>query len=176
MPGAHCTRSLAWEKQKPHERSRHGRTGITRHSRTRMVLTVSFALSSETGLSCLRRRRIIIRQLDASVGASGPHDFAVRRLHPSSSRCICVHRIPLPTSVTIAKRPSSGNRMAGDMDVIWGRREAKYFLGEDWTGSISLIWFDKFAFRRTGCCACYQPKPDRGTLARFKRPPASEFS
>jgi hypothetical protein len=54
-----------------------------------MVLTVSFALSPVTGLVCHRRRRNeapprarlgkgAFRRLDASVGASGPHDFAVR--------------------------------------------------------------------------------------------------
>jgi hypothetical protein len=54
-----------------------------------MVLTVSFALSPVTGLDCHRRRRNeapararlgkgAFRRLDASVGASGPHDFAVR--------------------------------------------------------------------------------------------------
>jgi len=48
------------------------------------------------------------RQLDASVGASGPHDFAVRLTRRSSTRRRSVHRIPRPTSVTIAKRPSSG--------------------------------------------------------------------
>src|ERR1700677_5105751 len=43
------------------------------------VLTVSFALSPVTGLGCHRRRRSCLHKLDASVGASGPHDFAVRR-------------------------------------------------------------------------------------------------
>jgi len=54
-----------------------------------MVLTVSFVLSPVTGLFCHRRLRTNvlsapgwadsnIRELDASVGASGPHDFAVR--------------------------------------------------------------------------------------------------
>ena len=54
-----------------------------------MVLTVSFALSPVTGLDCHRRRRNkaplkarlgkgAFRRLDASVGASGPNDFAVR--------------------------------------------------------------------------------------------------
>jgi hypothetical protein len=54
-----------------------------------MVLTVSFALSSVTGLSCHRRStdmvfvqarlgRLNLRELDTSVGVSGPHDFAVR--------------------------------------------------------------------------------------------------
>jgi hypothetical protein len=45
-----------------------------------MVLTVSSALSLMTGLFCHHRRRDAKhhRQLDASVGASGPHGFAVR--------------------------------------------------------------------------------------------------
>jgi len=48
-----------------------------------MVLTVYFALSLVTGLSCHHRsqetcKQLASRELDASVGASGPHDFAVR--------------------------------------------------------------------------------------------------
>jgi hypothetical protein len=43
-----------------------------------MVLTVSFALSPVTGLSCHCRQRNRFRRLDASVGAPGPRDFAVR--------------------------------------------------------------------------------------------------
>jgi hypothetical protein len=34
------------------------------------------------------------------------------------------------------------------MDVIWGKREGKYFLVKDWTGRNSLIRFGKFAFAR----------------------------
>jgi hypothetical protein len=34
------------------------------------------------------------------------------------------------------------------MDVIWGKREGKYFLVTDWTGGIALIRFDKFAVWR----------------------------
>jgi hypothetical protein len=81
-----------------------------------MVLTVSFALSLVTGLSCHHRKRNAqaLSPLDASVGASGPHDFAVRvsiirraRLRaPDAAR---VHCIPFPTFVTIAKRPSCEN-------------------------------------------------------------------
>jgi hypothetical protein len=45
------------------------------------------------------------RQLDASIGASGPHDFAVRlKRHSSKAPRRPPH--PAPTSVTIAKRPS----------------------------------------------------------------------
>jgi hypothetical protein len=79
MPGARCTRGLAWEKIEPHERSHHGRTGETRHSRTRMVLTVSSELSPVTNSCCHRRRRIKVlrkpgwacknlRRLDTSNG------------------------------------------------------------------------------------------------------------
>src|SRR5205807_920947 len=57
-------------------------------------------------------RELVIRRLDPSVGGSGPHDFAVRAC--ALRRCAHrVHRIPLPTSVTIAIRPSGGGRMGG---------------------------------------------------------------
>jgi hypothetical protein len=46
------------------------------------------------------------RQLDISVGMSGPHDFAVRFENAFVCRTESVHRIPRPTFVTIAKRPS----------------------------------------------------------------------
>jgi hypothetical protein len=37
------------------------------------------------------------------------------------------------------------------MDVIWGKREAIYFCGQDWTGGIALIRLDKSVFfRNTG--------------------------
>jgi hypothetical protein len=43
-----------------------------------MVLTVSFVLSPVIGLFCHRRSASCPAKLDASVEASGPHDFAVR--------------------------------------------------------------------------------------------------
>jgi hypothetical protein len=45
--------------------------------------------------------------------------------------------------VTIAKRPFVWTGMAGDEEVIWYKRELEYFCEEDWTGSISLIQFNK---------------------------------
>ena len=72
-----------------------------------MVLTVSFVISSAIGLFCHRHRRSCLRRLDASVGASGPHDFAVR-IKPFSSKSLDALRPlhPAPASVTIAIRPS----------------------------------------------------------------------
>jgi len=84
-----------------------------------MVLTVSFVLSSATGLFCHRRHADRSAQLDASVGASGPHDFAVRKISALVFSAACVHRIPHPTSVTIAKRPSVWDGMAGVIKLIW---------------------------------------------------------
>jgi hypothetical protein len=47
-----------------------------------MVLTAYSALSSVTGLSCHRHPQEAFAswEFDASVGASGPHDFAVRKI------------------------------------------------------------------------------------------------
>ena len=55
MPGARCTRSLVCSVLVAHECSHHEFTGITRHSRTRMVLTVSFVLFPAIRLCCHRR-------------------------------------------------------------------------------------------------------------------------
>jgi hypothetical protein len=44
-----------------------------------MVLTAYFVLSPVTGLfATVALKKLASRKLDASVGASGPHDFAVR--------------------------------------------------------------------------------------------------
>jgi hypothetical protein len=52
--------------------------------------------------------------------------FALRRCR--------VHRIPRPTSVTIAIRPSCGCGMAVDVEVIWLESEPEYFCKWGWTG------------------------------------------
>ena len=58
-----------------------------------VVLTASFVLSPATGLSCHRRLANTFARLDASVGASGPHDFSVR-FRTVRYRRVHVHRIP----------------------------------------------------------------------------------
>jgi len=100
-----------------------------------MVLTVSFALFPVTGLSCHRRQRDAKhhRRLDASVGASEPHDFAVRR---NAARLAPPPRPshPAPTFVTTAKRPSARGGTAESIMLILANGEAKYFLARGWTG------------------------------------------
>ena len=78
-------------------------------------------------------RSIASQELDTSVGVSGPHDFAVRN---SRARLALrrVHRIPHPTFVTIAKRPSL--RGAGWRELvalICPTAKAKYFSQTGWT-------------------------------------------
>ncbi len=106
-----------------------------------MVLTVSFELSWVTGLVCHHHRRDAEhhRQLDASVGASGPHGFAVRKIGALVFGAACVHRIPSPTSVTIAKRPlcvgQDGDGDRGDL----GQKKTGIFLQaglDSWCGDL----------------------------------------
>jgi hypothetical protein len=62
--------------------------------------------------------------------ASGRQDFAVRAQCHSSLTCR-VHRIPCPTFVTIAKRPSVSGRDGEDEEVIWLKSEPEYFCKKD---------------------------------------------
>ena len=66
-----------------------GTTGLADASRPslRSGFTASFVLSPVTGLVCHRHLRDAKhhRKLDASIGAPGPHDFAVRKRCRSSS-------------------------------------------------------------------------------------------
>jgi hypothetical protein len=94
MPGAQCTRSLVCVVVvKMHTSIHSGRTGNHPASPHTMVLTASFVLSPAIGLFCHRRWQNYFRQLDASVEASGPHDFSVRKLGALVSSAARVHRI-----------------------------------------------------------------------------------
>jgi hypothetical protein len=86
-----------------------------------------------------------LSRVDASVGASGPHDFAVRFTRHSSK---APKRPPHPAPNVRDDRETplvEGHGTATKMEVIWAKREAKYFFGGDWTDSISLNGLDKFA-------------------------------
>ena len=127
-PGARCTRSLACEMVESTRVSHHRFTG-TPGLPCAMVLTVSFALSPVTGLFCHRRKRDAKhhRQLDASVGASGPHDFAVRRERHSSGALFARLTLPRPSHPAANVRddretPLYGCGMAVDVEVILGQK------------------------------------------------------
>jgi hypothetical protein len=64
--------------------------------------------------------------------------FALRRCR--------VHRIPYPTFVTTAKRPSFGCGMAWVVKVFLPAGETNYFCEWDWTTQIRLNSFGKFRF------------------------------
>jgi hypothetical protein len=83
MPGARCTRGRACRVVSTRV-SHHGRTGNHPAFPHATVLTAYFALSLVTGLVCHHRLADHPAKLDASVGASGPHDFAVRKKTRSS--------------------------------------------------------------------------------------------
>jgi hypothetical protein len=99
-----------------------------------MVLTVSFALSLVTGLfvTIVSVMRSIIANLTPASGrqdhTTSPSASSIVRL----ARCR-VHRIPHPTFVTIAKRPSCGCGTAPLIELILPNGEAKSFCRESWT-------------------------------------------
>jgi hypothetical protein len=73
--------------------SHHRFTGFARHS-PRNGFTAYNVISPVIGLCCHRRlAKLLPQNLNASVEASGPHDFAVR-IHAVRQQRIRVHRIP----------------------------------------------------------------------------------
>src|SRR5256714_14221879 len=96
------------------------------------ALTVSFALFPVTGLCC-HRRLASTAKLDDSVGASEPHDFAVR-LTCCSSKAPSASTASRPAFVTIAIRPSVGRDGATNEVICFGE-ERNYFCKRGWTAN-----------------------------------------
>ena len=91
MPGARCARSLACTSRK--HASKSPRSHRNHPAFPAQWFTAYFVLSPAIGLFCHRRSASNPAKLDASVEASGPHDFAVR-LSAVRQKRIRVHRIP----------------------------------------------------------------------------------
>jgi hypothetical protein len=94
MPDARCTRGLVCALRLVKSTRVYEYTGITRHSRTQWFYGLCRALGDRALLPPSSRgyRFVTARlgqqnsaKLDASVGASGPHDFAVREKRLSSA-------------------------------------------------------------------------------------------
>src|SRR6202158_1963570 len=96
-----------------------------------MVLTATSCSPPRSGLFVTVAGELL-RQLDAGVEASGPHDFAVHLKRRSSCSAISVHRIPPRVRDDRASAPL-WDGTAGDIDLIWVRREGKYFCKWGWT-------------------------------------------
>jgi hypothetical protein len=68
--------------------------------------------------------------------------------HPLASPDAAASTASRPASVTIASRPSCRDETARLSELIWVRREAKFFYKQDWTAQISLIPHANFVFPR----------------------------
>ena len=88
--GRRCARSRACRIVNTRV-SHHGHTGLTRHSPRNGFNGFLRALPGDR--ACLPPSSAVVRRLDTSVGASGPHDFAVR-LSAVRQRRRHVHHIP----------------------------------------------------------------------------------
>jgi hypothetical protein len=95
------------QNKKAHKHSHHGHTGNTRHSPRNGFNSVYRALPGDRAFLPPSSAKVAFHRLDASVGASGPHDFAVRRSAPSSE-APPASTASRPAFVTIASRPSKG--------------------------------------------------------------------
>ena len=95
-------------------------SGGIRHS-LRNGFTAYIALSPAGRARCHRHQRNCFHQLDASIGASGPRDFAVR-IRAARQRHIRVHRIP-SRACDDRETPLVSGRDQTAILLIWVRRQ-----------------------------------------------------
>jgi hypothetical protein len=132
MPGARCTRGLVCKSV---QKGAHEHTGSAEASdipcamvlrliscsprRAGLVVTVASRISRSIQLD-----RCATATLDASIGASGPHDFAVR-IRAVRRRHIRVHRIPSRVCDD-RETPLVPGRDQIDILLIWPRRQHNF--------------------------------------------------
>jgi hypothetical protein len=112
--------------------SHHGHAANTRHSPRNGFNGLLRALPGDRAFLPPSPVKITSHRLDASVGASGPHGFAVRAPCHSSFDVAHVHHIP-PRVRDDREPPLQWDETARYMHVIWVRRESEYFCGGDST-------------------------------------------
>ena len=110
MPGVLLHPQPCVRMEEAHKRSHH-RSSRNIDIPCAMVLTVSFELSPETRHCCLRRLQSSPADLMPALGHQD-HTTSPSALISLVWRNNRGHRIPLPTLVTIAKRPSRGGGTA----------------------------------------------------------------
>jgi hypothetical protein len=96
-----------------------------------MVLRL-IARSPVTGfVATVIPEKLTSQKLDASIGASGPHDFAVRI---SRARQLQLPRPPHPTAFRDDREPPLlSGETRGETPLICPTRQAEYFLEADLT-------------------------------------------
>jgi hypothetical protein len=133
MPGARRAAASCAKIESTRD-SHHGHTGFTRHS-PRNGFTAYSALFPVIGLSCHRHQRSCLRQLDAGVEASEPHDFAVRITCCSSA----AHQRPshpVPNVRDDRETPLCVGRDGIAIFLFLPNGKAKNFSKQDWTGEL----------------------------------------
>src|ERR1700686_3439489 len=123
MPGARCAPSRAWCVVNTRV-SHHGHTGIPRHSLRNGFNGFLRALPGDRAFLPPSPAKVTFRELDTSVGVSGPHDFSVRK-KALSSPALLASTASRPASVTIANRPSVG-RDGNGYRLIWFFGKSEY--------------------------------------------------
>ena len=113
----------------------------------------------------------LLRQLDTSVGGSGPHDFAVRKGCALVSSAACVHRIP-PRVRDDREPPLCGTRPNRNIpDSTWPLSEIRIFRNRSppRPGSVKRRGAENSALRPPAGFVMRQfavAKPDRHGMVR----------
>jgi hypothetical protein len=132
MPGAQPHPQPRMRNKKAYERGHHRFAETARHSLHDGV-TAYFVLSPVNRAFCHRRLSIISTSLTPASGRQDHTTSPSASRHHSSADASCSHRIPRPTSVTIAIRPScgcgTGQGRKGDLPdgarIFWERAQEK---------------------------------------------------
>ena len=129
MPGAQCTRSLvcAWGGKYAHEYSQRGRPDHPTFPHA-MVYGLFRTLPGDRAFLSPSLAKVAFRKLDASVEASGPHDFAVR-ISAVRYRHLSVHCIP-PRVRDDREPPLRWDETAIICEVIWVGENRNIFANE----------------------------------------------
>jgi hypothetical protein len=137
MPGARCTRGLVCNRHKK-MRTRAYRAAEASDIPCAMDLRLISCSPRSGRARCHRRRRNGFHRLDASIGASGPHDFTVR-IRTIRQRHIRVHRIP-PRACDDRETPLVSGRDQIDLSLIWPRRQVNFGKSEISSGRGAVAW------------------------------------
>src|ERR1700736_2832593 len=122
-PGARCTRGLVCKKCTKKRTRAYRFSGGNPAFPAQWFYGLFRALPGDRAFLPPSPAKVAFRELDASVGASGPHVFAVRITRRSSSSA-SASTASRPAAVTIATRPSVGRDSESySSDLGFGKTE-----------------------------------------------------